>query len=83
MSDSSIPKSNAQEKQTPKSNYNYASRGHVTKGSVYKDRYVEKQCPECGYAKSYKDEWRTKISYKCLRRNCRYNWFEDKEIIKK
>lgn len=58
-------------------------RGHLTKGNVYKDRYVEVECPECGYNKAYRDEGNTIISFKCLKRNCRYNWIEHKKPIKK
>lgn len=59
--------------------YNNQSRGSKTKGYSYKDRYLkDKECPECGGMSVYKDEWHTKISYKCMKRSCRYNWFEDK-----
>ncbi|UNY40041.1 hypothetical protein KLEB273_gp109 [Bacillus phage vB_BauM_KLEB27-3] len=51
------------------------SRGYKTKGNSYKHRYVEKICPECGHNKAYKDEWRTRNSYKCMKRSCRHNWF--------
>ena len=64
-------------------NYLNFSRGHKTKGNSYKDRYVQLECPECGNMSAYKDEWHTKISYKCLRRKCRHNWFVDKEFPNK
>lgn len=56
------------------------SRGYKTKGSTYKDRYIEKECPECGHDRAYKDEWRTRIAYTCLKRACRHKWYEVKEI---
>lgn len=59
------------------------SRGFKTRGNKYKDRYVHERCPECGGTSAYRDEWHTKISYKCLRRDCRHNWFVDKEFPKK
>lgn len=66
------------------SNYNMQSRGYKTKGNSYKDRYVEdKFCPECGGTSIYKDEWSSVISYKCIRRSCRYQWFEHKNKPKK
>lgn len=68
------------EKQKPL--YSNESRGYKTKGYSYKDRYIkDKICPECGGNSIYKDEWRARISYKCLRRNCRYHWFEVKEPV--
>lgn len=61
--------------------YERRSRGHKTKGYTYKDRYIhDKMCPECGGTNVYKDEWHITISYKCMKRSCRYNWFEQKEI---
>lgn len=60
-----------------------SSRGHKTKGNQYKERYVEKECPECGYERAYRDEWTQTISYKCMRRSCRHNWFEAKVFEKK
>lgn len=60
-------------------NYNMQSRGYKTKGNSYEDRYVnDKVCPECGGTSIYKDEWRSTISYKCISRSCRHNWFEKK-----
>lgn len=57
------------------------SRGYKTKGYSYKDRYIhDKNCPECGGNSIYRDEWATRISYKCMKRSCRYNWFELKEF---
>ena len=64
--------------------YPNESRGYKTKGYSYKDRYIkDKICPECGGNSIYKDEWTSRISYKCLRRSCRYHWFENKEIAGK
>lgn len=60
-------------------NYNMQSRGYKTKGYEYKDRYVyDKVCPECGGTSIYKDEWNTITSYKCIKRSCRYQWYENK-----
>ena len=62
-----------------KPHYGGESRGYKTKGYSYKDRYVkDKPCPECGGLSAYRDEWNTQISYKCMKRSCRYNWFEPK-----
>lgn len=64
--------------------YERRSRGHKTKGYSYKDRYVNDQmCPECGGTSVYRDEWHTTISFKCMKRSCRYNWFAQKEIVPK
>lgn len=64
--------------------YPNESRGYKTKGYVYKDRYIhDKMCPECGGTSVYKDEWATRFSYKCMRRSCRHQWFEDKIFPKK
>lgn len=52
------------------------SRGYKTKGNEYKDRYVEKVCPECGHGRAYKDTWRTRIAYTCLKRACRHKWYQ-------
>jgi hypothetical protein len=62
---------------TEKKPYDYInhSRGHKTKGNSYKDRYVEVECPECGYHKAYKDEWKGKYAYTCLKRSCRKKWY--------
>lgn len=57
--------------------YAAASRGHKTKGNSYKHRYVEKDCPECGHHKAYKDTWRTKVKYTCLKRVCRHVFYEN------
>lgn len=60
--------------------YNMQSRGYKTRGNSYKDRYVkDKICAECGGNSIYKDEWRTTISYKCLKRSCRHKWIEKVE----
>lgn len=64
-------------------NYNSDSRGHKTKGNSYEDRYTKnvgdsKKCPECGNESLYRDEWKTRISFKCLKRDCRHHWFEQK-----
>lgn len=64
--------------QQPTQKFINKSRGHKTKGNKYKDRYVDKPCPECEYERAYKDEWHTKIAYTCLRRSCRHKWYEDK-----
>lgn len=52
------------------------SRGHKTKGSSYKDRYVDKVCPECNHTRAYSDTWRTRIAYSCMKRDCRHKWYE-------
>lgn len=60
------------------SGYRMHSRGYKTKGYEYKDRYVDdKICPECDGTSVYRDEWSTIVSYKCLRRSCRHQWFEN------
>lgn len=56
------------------------SRGFKTKGNTYKDRYVDKICPECGHVRAYKDEWKTRIAYTCLKRACRHKFYENKTI---
>lgn len=67
-----------------KQHYPSESRGYKTKGYSYKDRYIhDKMCPECGGTSVYKDEWATRFSYKCMRRSCRHQWFEDKIFPKK
>ena len=67
-----------------KPRYSNESRGYKTKGYSYKDRYIhDKECPECGGMSVYKDEWATQISYKCMSRSCRHNWFEAKIFPKK
>lgn len=58
------------------------SRGFKTKGNTYKDRYVEKNCPECGHGRAYKDEWKTRIAYTCLKRACRHKWYESISLVK-
>ena len=64
--------------------YPNESRGYKTKGYSYKDRYIhDKMCPECGGTSVYKDEWATRFSYECMRRSCRFQWFEDKVFPKK
>lgn len=56
--------------------YNNQSRGHKTKGNVYKDRYVNDViCPGCGHNKAYKDTWTTRIAYCCMKRDCRRRWY--------
>jgi len=59
-------------------NYNTKnlSRGHKTKGNTYKERYVQNPCPECGYEKAYKDEWRTRNVFTCMKRSCKHKWYE-------
>lgn len=58
--------------------YTTQSRGYKTKGNEYKDRYVEIKCPESGCLgeRAYKDTWKTRIKYTCLKRNCRRVWYE-------
>lgn len=58
------------------------SRGYKTKGNKYKERYVQKDCPECGNPKAYKDEWKTRIKYSCMKRDCRHVWYEKIEFNK-
>jgi hypothetical protein len=60
-----------------KKSYDYInqSRGHKTKGNSYKDRYVETECPECGHGRAYKDTWKTRYAYTCLKRTCRHKWY--------
>lgn len=60
--------------------YSTQSRGYKTKGASYKDRYVDIECPECHNERAYKDEWKTRIKYTCLKRACRHQWFAKKEI---
>jgi hypothetical protein len=57
--------------------YTTQSRGYKTKGNQYKDRYVEIKCPEpnCSSQRAYKDAWKTRIKYTCLKRDCRHVWF--------
>lgn len=62
----------------PRKSYDYInqSRGHKTKGNEYKDRYVNDVCcPECGHNKAYKDTWKTRLAYTCLKRSCRHKWY--------
>ena len=59
------------------------SRGYKTKGNEYKDRYVEKECPECGHNRAYKDTWRTRVAYTCLKRNCRHKWYKPIDPVTK
>lgn len=55
------------------------SRGYKTRGRSYKDRYLKDViCEECGGSSVYKDDWGTTISFKCLKRSCKHNWFEHK-----
>lgn len=54
------------------------SRGYKTKGNTYKDRYVEKECPECSYPKAYRDTWRTKFAFTCQSRQCRHKWYGER-----
>lgn len=66
-----------------KPKYDVQSRGYKTKGYSYKDRYInDKMCPECGGSSVYRDEWNTTVSFKCMKRSCRYNWFEQKEPVR-
>lgn len=69
---------------TSGNSYQYVnqSRGYKTKGNTYKDRYVDKECPECGHVRAYKDEWKTRIAYTCLKRACRNKWYEKKAVSK-
>lgn len=59
--------------------YSTQSRGYKTKGATYKDRYVDIECPECQNKRAYKDEWKTRIKYTCLKRACRHQWFAKKD----
>jgi hypothetical protein len=61
---------------TAPAQYTTQSRGYKTKGNEYKDRYVEKECPDCKNPRAYKDAWKTRVKYTCLKRNCRHVWFE-------
>ena len=59
--------------------YLMESRGYKTRGRSYKDRYLkDKICDECGGNSVYRDDWGSTISFKCLKRSCRHNWFERK-----
>jgi hypothetical protein len=58
--------------------YSSASRGHKTKGASYKDRYVEKRCPECNHNKAYENIWAITIKYTCTKRDCKHQWYEKK-----
>lgn len=58
------------------SSYKDESRGYKTRGTSYKNRYVEKECPECGNMKAYRDPWKTRIAFTCTRRSCRHKWYE-------
>jgi hypothetical protein len=62
----------------PKRSYDYInqSRGHKTKGNSYKDRYVDAKCPDCGHERAYKDTWKTRLAFTCLKRSCRHKWYE-------
>lgn len=64
------------EKKNKGHEYINQSRGYKTKGNEYKDRYVEKPCPECGHPKAYRDTWRTRYVFTCLKRSCRHKWSE-------
>ena len=60
--------------------FSIESRGYKTRGYKYKHRYVkDKICPECGGNSAYRDEWGNRVSFKCMKRSCRHNWFEKKE----
>lgn len=62
-----------------KPGFSAETRGHKTRGYSYKDRYVKDvPCPECGGMSAYKDTWHTKFSYKCMKRDCKHNWFVDR-----
>lgn len=63
------------EKKAKSHEYINQSRGYKTKGNSYKDRYVEIECPECGHGRAYKDTWKTRIAYTCLKRSCRWKWY--------
>lgn len=67
--------SGTSDKKSP--HYQMTSRGSKTKGASYKERYVEKECPECQHHKAYRDIMKTKVAYSCMKRNCRHKWYED------
>ena len=52
------------------------------KNQSTKDKYVYIECPECGYNRAYKDEWKTLTSYKCMKHSCKHNWFIHKDRLK-
>lgn len=52
------------------------------KNKSTKHKYVEIECPECGYMKAYKDDCKTLTSYKCMKHSCRHNWFIHKRQTK-
>jgi len=60
--------------------YSSQSRGYRTKGNTYKDRYVNQTCPNCSNERAYKDEWKTRIKYTCLKRACRHQWYVKKDF---
>lgn len=59
-----------------KAQYTLPSRGHKTKGYNYKERYIERPCPECEGEKVYREIWTTRTKYTCLKRKCRHYWYE-------
>lgn len=65
-----------EEKRTKVHEYANQSRGYKTKGNTYKDRYVEIECPDCKHGRAYKDVWKTRIAYTCLKRDCRHKWYQ-------
>lgn len=69
------------EKKSP--HYQMTSRGSKTKGASYKERYVDKNCPECGHVRAYRDIMKTKVSYSCLKRDCKHRWYEDVGDLRK
>lgn len=59
-----------------KGNFSLESRGHKTRGNSYKDRYVKDVvCSECGGNSAYRNDMHTMVSYKCMKRSCRHQWY--------
>lgn len=64
------------EKNQYKNNFSLESRSYKTQGNSYKDRYVKDViCPECGGNSAYRDDMHTVVSYKCMKRFCRHQWY--------
>lgn len=57
--------------------YHMPSRGHKTRGRSYKHRYRKDIiCPECGRNSVYRTKVLTLITYKCLNRSCKNEWYK-------
>lgn len=52
------------------------SRGGKTRGAKYKHRYIKMQCESCTNDHVYIDRWHTILSFKCMRRECKHEWFK-------